>query len=94
MAGYMIVQMTVSDPEQFQRYREAVTPLLERHGGRLIVRGAVEVLEGGHDGRELLMIEFPSLDALHAFWDDPAYVPIKAMRRDAAVLDVWATSSL
>ena len=95
MAAFLMVQMTVSDPEQYQAYGKAVVPLIAKHGGKFIVRGGkVECLEGQHDGRRLVVFEFPSMEALKAFWDSPEYVPVKKLRERAAVLDVWAVEGV
>ena len=95
MPAYLIVQIKVSDESRYQKYREAVVPLIAKHGGKFIVRGGkVEALEGRHDGRTLVIFEFPSMAALHAFWDSPDYVPVKKLREGAAVLDVWAVQGL
>lgn len=91
MAAYLIVQISINDEDQWQKYREAVGPLMVKFGGKTLVRGGtVEPLEGHHDGRRMAMFEFPSMDATHAFWNSPEYVPVKALRRGAATLDVWA----
>lgn len=91
MAAYFIVQSTISDEQQYQKYREAVVPLIAQFGGKFVVRGGkVEVLEGQHDGRRMVVFEFPSMDAIHAFWNSPEYVPVKAIRQAAATLDIWA----
>ena len=95
MPAYMIVQMSISDETQYQKYREAVVPLIIKHGGKFIVRGAkVEVLEGRHDGRRMVVFEFPSMGALHGFWNSPEYVPVKKLRQGAAVLDIWAVGGV
>ena len=91
MAAYFVVQATVTDEPRFQKYREAVVPFIARFGGRIVARGAkVEVLEGEHDTRPVVMFEFPTMEAIHAFWDSPDYVPIKKMREGIATMDVWA----
>ena len=47
MPAYIVAQLKVHDPAMFQRYRDAVTPLVDRFGGRYRVRGGeLEVLEG------------------------------------------------
>jgi uncharacterized protein (DUF1330 family) len=94
MPAYMIVQQSISNEPQYQKYREAVVPLIMKHGGKLIVGGGakVEVLEGHHDARPLVIFEFPSLEAIHAFWNSPEYKPVKTIREGAAVVDVWAVS--
>ena len=54
MSAYFVVQATISDEPQFQRYREAVVPLIARFGGKIAAKGAkVDVLEGEHDYRRL-----------------------------------------
>lgn len=91
MAAYMIVQTTVSNQEQYGKYRSAVVPLIAKFGGRHVASGgAVELLEGHHDGRRMAMFEFPSMQAIHAFWNSAEYVPVKELRRGAAALDIWA----
>ncbi len=95
MAAYLIVQSTISDEAQYQKYRDAVVPLIARFGGKFIVRGAkVEGLEGQHDGRRMVIFEFPSMDAIRAFWNSPDYVPVKKIREGAATLDVWAVAGV
>jgi len=91
MAAYMIVQSTVSNQEQYGKYRTAVVPLIAKFGGKHVANGgAVELLEGHHDGRRMAMFEFPSMQAIHAFWNSAEYVPVKELRRGAAALDIWA----
>lgn len=89
MPAYLIVQRTISDPAQYQKYGQAVLPLIAKFGGKAVARGAIEVLEGGPNGRDMVMFEFPSMDDLRAFWNSPDYVPVKKIREGAAVLDVW-----
>jgi uncharacterized protein (DUF1330 family) len=87
----MVVQINVTDPEKFARYREAVSRVVESSGGRYIVRGGtVEVLEGTHDGRRLVLFEFPSMAAIRAFWHSREYAEVKKLRENAADIDVWA----
>jgi uncharacterized protein (DUF1330 family) len=91
MSAYFIVQATVTDQPQYQTYREAVVPFIASFGGKLVARGAkVEVFEGEHDTRPVLMFEFPDMKAIHAFWNSPDYVPIKKLREGAAIINVWA----
>jgi uncharacterized protein (DUF1330 family) len=91
MAAYMIVQITITDEEKYKHYRTAVVPLIANFGGEAVVRsGTVYLLEGHHDGRRMVMFEFPSMEAIHSFWNSSEYVPMKELRRDAANLDIWA----
>jgi uncharacterized protein (DUF1330 family) len=90
MPAYFVVQATITDEPQYQKYREAVVPFIARFGGKFAARGAkVEVLEGEHDTRTVVMFEFPTMEAIHAFWNSPDYVPIKKLREGIATLNVW-----
>ena len=95
MPAYLISQGTVKDPERMQAYRAVVVPLIAKFHGRYIVRrGEVQVLEGQHDGRSVTIHEFPSIEAIHAFWDSPEYASIKDLRLGAADLDLWAVEGV
>jgi uncharacterized protein (DUF1330 family) len=91
MPAYFIVQATVTDEPRFLKYREAVVPFIASFGGKFAARTAkVEVFEGEHDTRPVVMFEFPSMEAIHAFWNSPDSVPIKKLREGAATINVWA----
>ncbi len=90
MPAYMIVQLKVTDPDKFAGYRSAVPAVVEAFGGRYLVRGgAVEVLEGSHDGRRVVVFEFPSVEAIKRFWNSPEYARVKPLRENAAEVDAW-----
>ena len=92
MSAYMIIQIKITRKEGWSLYRDAVGPLTRRFGGRYLVAGGakVDVLEGSHDGRSLVVFEFPSVDAIHRFWSSPEYAEVKKLREGLAELDVWA----
>ena len=91
MAAYLFIQGEVSDKARYKAYQEAVQPLIGRFGGRFLASGwGLEVLEGGYDGRRLVVFEFPSIARLKAFWDSPEYIEVKRLREGAAELDIWA----
>ena len=52
MAAYFMVQSTITDEAQYQKYRAAVVPFISTFGGKIAARGAeVEILEGEHNSR-------------------------------------------
>lgn len=86
MAYYLMIEAEVTDSGRYALYRQAVTPLIERCGGRFLVRGGeVEVFEGEYDGRRRVVIEFESQEAARAFWDSPEYGDVKKLREGAGV---------
>jgi uncharacterized protein (DUF1330 family) len=85
MAAYIVAQLKVHDPAMFQRYREAVSPLVDRFGGRYRVRGGeLEVLEGDWPLPRLVIIEFQSQDAARLFYESPEYQQILPLRQESA----------
>lgn len=68
-----------------------MVPLITRFGGGHVTGSVgVERLEGHEDERRIAMLDFPSMEAIRAFWNSSEYVPVKEIRQGAAVLDVWA----
>lgn len=92
MAAYMIVQIKITREEGWPEYRQQVSELFAKHGGRYLVRGGpVEVLEGSYDGRRLIVFEFPSMEVIRSVWNSPEYAKVKKLREGSGDLDVWAT---
>jgi uncharacterized protein (DUF1330 family) len=85
MSAYIIAEVEVTDPETYATYRTQTPGVIERYGGRFIVRGgAAETLEGeGQPGR-LVVIEFPDIAAARRFYASPEYQAIIGIRQRAA----------
>jgi uncharacterized protein (DUF1330 family) len=64
MAAYLIANLDIQHPDTFQRYRDQVSPLIRKFGGRYIVRGGqVETKEGDPGLKRLVVLEFPDMQA-------------------------------
>ena len=88
MAAYLIVYMTVSNPEQLKKY-QAVTPAaIAKYDGRFIVRGGPKVtVEGPDEHRRIVVVEFPSFKRAQEFWDSPDYRAAAELRKGAATFN-------
>jgi len=85
MAAYLHASLEVTDPVAYEQYRQKVPALIAAHGGRYLVRGgATQVLEGGPQGQRQVILEFPDMAHLLAFYNDPAYRPLIAVRQGAS----------
>lgn len=85
MTAYLIAQLTVTDPEGFEAYRQVVPPIIEAHGGRYLARGgALSTLEGEPGGARIIVLEFADRTAAEAFYESPAYQEILPLRLKAA----------
>lgn len=81
MPAYLLADVDVRDSAAYEEYRQKVPGLIEAHGGRYLVRGgSAEVLEGDWSPRRTIVLEFPSMAHLRAFYDSPEYAPLKALR--------------
>ena len=85
MAAYLIADVEVTDPDTYEIYKKDLPATLAEFGGRYVVRGgAVEVLEGEWTPQRLVIIEFPDMARLKAWYESPAYRPLIAIRQRAA----------
>jgi uncharacterized protein (DUF1330 family) len=81
MAGYLIVNMEVTDPKGYEEYGQKVAPIVAKFGGHYIVRGGdVRALEGNFPIKLLVIVEFPSVEAVQKFYDSPEYQPLLKLR--------------
>jgi uncharacterized protein (DUF1330 family) len=77
--------LDVVDPEKLEKYRDGVLSTVERYGGRyLTVGGQYAVVEGGWQPVFPVLIEFPSLEEAHRWYDSEEYRELKALRHAAA----------
>ncbi|MCZ4433053.1 DUF1330 domain-containing protein [Agrobacterium sp. SOY23] len=85
--GYLIAQLTVTDPTKYAEYGTAATEVLERFGGRLFVRPASAVVVEGAPRPRMAIFEFESLEQAKAFWESDEYAHAKVLRDGAADAD-------
>jgi uncharacterized protein (DUF1330 family) len=83
--GYVIAEITVTDPDAYKQYAAAVAPVVAKLGGKYIVRGGQTVAEEGESpsGR-IVVIEFDNLAAARSFEDSQDYQAVAPLRRKAA----------
>lgn len=85
MKAYIIVRIEVQDPATYEKYRAQVPAVIEKYGGRFLVRGGqTQILEGEWPDRRMVVLEFPSMEAAQAFYHAPEYAPLKALRQSAS----------
>ncbi len=89
MAAYLIANLQVHDPARFGEYRDKVAPMIAAFGGKYCVRGgAVTEVEGSPGLARVVILEFPDMAKLRAFYDSAEYAPLIALRQSAATGDV------
>ena len=87
--AYLIGQVTVHNPEGYQKYAQHVPASLVPHGGKYLVRGGKDTqLEGQAQGLRKVVIEFPSLQAAQDCYNSSAYQAAKALRTPVSIGDL------
>jgi len=82
MAAYVIVEVEVHDPVQYEDYKKLTPASLLPFQGKFVVRGgAAEALEGSPDPQRIVVLEFPTRALAKKWWSSPEYGPAKALRQ-------------
>jgi|SRR5271165_3016456 len=85
MPAYVLCQIEVTDPIAYERYKAAGQAAVAAVGGRYVVRGGEPIaLEGEHDGRRIVLLEFPDLETARRWYDSERYREAREIRKDAA----------
>ena len=93
MPAYIVSRTKVKNQDLMKEYAAKSIPLAISHGGKYIVRtNNVEALDGSYDGRRLVIMEFPDVKSVRAFWDSPEYQELRKIRLAATDSDVWLVS--
>ena len=83
--GYVIAEITVTDPEAYKQYAAGTPAILAKFGGKYLVRGGKALsVEGPPPGGRIVVIEFNSLAAAQAFEESPEYQALAPLRRKAS----------
>lgn len=85
--AYIIANVEVTNPEQYEEYKRLSTIAMKAHGAEVCIRGGkVEVLEGDWSPSRFVMLKFPSMEQARAFYDSPEYQAAKSARQGAAIM--------
>jgi uncharacterized protein (DUF1330 family) len=83
--AYLLVQVNVTNPQQYGEYAKLSPGIIEKFGGRFLARGGRSTtLEGSPAPNRVVVIEFPSFDRAQAFYRSPEYTAARHVREGAA----------
>ncbi len=95
MAAYLYGNVQVIDPVGFQEYSKHVPEAVAAYGGRYLARGgAVELLEGDGAPNRVVIVEFPDMARLKAFYQSEEYRPLLDIRKRTATSKIVAVEGL
>ena len=96
MAGYVVANYKINDPEAFEKYPPAVGPTLAQYGGRILAADrSVKPVEG-RPQPVIVIVEFESVEAAQRWYDSPENTAVKGHRTSTtegwlAIADGFAT---
>jgi uncharacterized protein (DUF1330 family) len=81
MAGYILIDLEITDPDGFKEYLKLAGPTVKQYGGKVLAGGASsETLEGDWYPHLLSIGEFESVEQALRWYNSPEYAPAKALR--------------
>ncbi|MEO6279330.1 DUF1330 domain-containing protein [Roseateles sp.] len=87
MPAYILANVTVTNPTEYEDYRRLSTLAMKEHGAEVLVRGGkTTVLEGDWTPDRVVLLKFPTADAAQAFYDSPEYGAAREAREGIAVM--------
>jgi uncharacterized protein (DUF1330 family) len=85
MSAFVIVELSVNDPDTYERYKELATASVAASGGAYRVRGGkIELVEGEAVTDRFVVLEFPDMDAARDWYNSPEYQAALPLRRASA----------
>lgn len=91
MPAYIVIRITVRDPEGLKEYQQVAPAIIEKYKGKILVRGGdVVTLEGPEECRRIVMIEFPNLEDARLFYQSKEYSHAIELRKEAAGFEMIA----
>jgi uncharacterized protein (DUF1330 family) len=89
MPAYVIAEVTVTDPQGFEEYRQMVPATVAKYGGKFIVRGGqMEKMEGNWEPKRLVILEFDSAERAKQWWASEDYREAKVLRQRTAMTNL------
>jgi uncharacterized protein (DUF1330 family) len=80
VSAYVLVEIEVTNQEEYAAYGKLALENVARHGGRFLARGGeTEMFEGQWSPR-IVLLEFESLDAIRRWYNSDDYQEILPMR--------------
>ena len=95
MSGYIIANVQVTNPTQYEEYKKWSSAAMQAHKAEVCVRGGqVQVLEGDWSPERIVILKFPTFEAARAFYDTPEYLKAREARAGAAIMRMVVVEGL
>ena len=89
MAGFVIIDVEITDAERYGDFMEKVTATVEAYGGKFVVRGGpFNVIEGDWTPNRLALLEFATVEDSRAWLDSPEYNALNEIRTSSSNINM------
>jgi uncharacterized protein (DUF1330 family) len=89
---YMVVNLKVTEPDNYRKYEAGFFPMLKKYEGRFITYDDNPISLEGDAPREgrMIIFQFPSEQKARAWYADPEYQALAEFRRAGTALEFLA----
>lgn len=85
MPAYVLVDVHIEDPVAYEEYKKLTPAAIAAFDGRFVVRGGNTVsIEGDWKPGRIVVLEFPTMQRAHEWWNSEQYTVAKKIRQAAA----------
>lgn len=94
MAAYIIVDIEITDPKNYETVKKLTPPIVAKYGGKYLSRGGItEVIEGDWYPKRLVILEFKDSEQAKKWLDSPEFSPIRELRAKTTITKMVLTES-
>jgi len=95
MTAYAVLMVRVDNSDTYKEYTSRTPPIVEKYGGKFLVRGGeVDTIEGEQFKDRLVILEFPSKESIHALFSDPEYQAAAEYRKASSEARILAINGI
>ena len=85
MTAFVIFDVEVTNPVDYEGYKQLAAPTVALYGGKYVARGGhTETLEGDWTPKRLVILQFESVERAKAWLNSPEYAEARALRHKYA----------
>ena len=86
MPVYLIIDIEPKDRELYAQYVEKVRRIIEKYGGKYLIRGGkVTPLMGDWNPERMILITFDDIDLIQKCFQSPEYLEIAPLRERSTI---------
>jgi uncharacterized protein (DUF1330 family) len=94
MTAYVIVDIEVTDPANYETVKKLTPPIIAKYGGKYLSRGGnTEVIEGDWHPKRLVILSFEDSEKARVWLNSPEFAPVRELRAKTAITRMVLTES-